>query len=165
MLMCLWHPILNFYGKVWLSTTVFIPIESLSAWKNRKPWGCCGDCIGQFWNRRLSRWTGFRGGKEPAFPTNYNRSHQCRDDRVCYRCFLALKISFISFINEIEGLCEKVGSDVIEVPRGIGLDFRIGLRFLNAEIGWGGSCFPKDTAALLAISKEHNHEMPIVEVA
>lgn len=54
---------------------------------------------------------------------------------------------------------------MIEVPRGIGLDFRIGLRFLNAEIGWGGSCFPKDTAALLAISKEHNHEMPIVEVA
>lgn len=74
--------------------------------------------------------------------------------------FLALKISFI---NEIAGLCEKVGSDVTEVARGIGLDSRIGPRFLNAGIGWGGSCFPKDTAALLAIGKEHNYEMPIVE--
>jgi len=72
--------------------------------------------------------------------------------------FLALKISFI---NEIAGLCEKVGSDVTEVARGIGLDSRIGPRFLNAGIGWGGSCFPKDTAALLAIGKEHNYEMPI----
>ncbi len=76
--------------------------------------------------------------------------------------FLALKISFI---NEIAGLCEKVGSDVTEVARGIGLDSRIGPRFLNAGIGWGGSCFPKDTAALLAVGKEHNYEMPIVEAA
>lgn len=75
---------------------------------------------------------------------------------------MALKISFI---NEIAGLCEKVGSDVTEVARGIGLDSRIGPRFLNAGIGWGGSCFPKDTAALLAVGKEHNYEMPIVEAA
>ena len=76
--------------------------------------------------------------------------------------FLALKISFI---NEIAGLCEKVGADVTEVARGIGLDTRIGLRFLNAGIGWGGSCFPKDTAALIAVGREYNYEMPIVEAA
>lgn len=76
--------------------------------------------------------------------------------------FLALKISFI---NEIAGLCEKVGADVTEVARGIGLDPRIGPLFLQAGLGWGGSCFPKDTAALLAIAKEHSYEMPIVAAA
>jgi UDPglucose 6-dehydrogenase len=76
--------------------------------------------------------------------------------------FLALKISFI---NEIAGLCEKVGADVVEVARGIGLDPRIGQRFLLAGLGWGGSCFPKDTAALLAMGHEHNHEMLIVAAA
>lgn len=76
--------------------------------------------------------------------------------------FLALKVSFI---NEIAGLCEKVGADVTEVARGIGLDTRIGPRFLNAGIGWGGSCFPKDTAALIAVGREYNYEMPIVEAA
>ena len=74
--------------------------------------------------------------------------------------FLALKISFI---NEIAGLCEKVGADVVEVARGIGLDSRIGQKFLQAGLGWGGSCFPKDTAALLAMGREYNYEMPIVK--
>ena len=55
--------------------------------------------------------------------------------------FLATKISFI---NEISTLCELTGADVAEVANGIGLDERIGSRFLNAGIGWGGSCFPKD---------------------
>jgi len=76
--------------------------------------------------------------------------------------FLALKISFI---NEIAGLCEKVGADVVEVARGIGLDSRIGPKFLQAGLGWGGSCFPKDTAALLAMGREHNYEMAIVKAA
>lgn len=76
--------------------------------------------------------------------------------------FLALKISFI---NEIAGLTEKVGADVTDVARGIGLDTRIGPRYLGAGIGWGGSCFPKDTAALLAVGREHHYEMPIVEAA
>jgi len=76
--------------------------------------------------------------------------------------FLAMKISFI---NEISGLCEKVGADVVEVARGIGLDPRIGPRFLQAGLGWGGSCLPKDTAALLAMGREYNYEMPIVEAA
>ncbi|MGB9662696.1 MAG: UDP-glucose dehydrogenase family protein [Moorellaceae bacterium] len=73
--------------------------------------------------------------------------------------FLALKISFI---NEIAGLCEKVGADVTEVARGMGLDPRIGSRFLAAGLGWGGSCLPKDTAALLAMGEEYGYAMPIV---
>ncbi|HHY17866.1 MAG TPA: UDP-glucose/GDP-mannose dehydrogenase family protein [Firmicutes bacterium] len=76
--------------------------------------------------------------------------------------FLALKISYI---NEIAGLCEKVGADAIEVARGIGLDHRIGQGFLSAGIGWGGSCLPKDTSALLASGKEHGYSMPITEAA
>jgi len=76
--------------------------------------------------------------------------------------FLAVKISFI---NEIAGLCDKVGADVTEVARGIGLDSRIGSRFLSAGLGWGGSCFPKDTAALVAVASEFNYSLPIVEAA
>ena len=69
--------------------------------------------------------------------------------------FLATKISFI---NEISGICELVGADVTNVANGIGLDGRIGSRFLSAGIGWGGSCFPKDVAALRAIAREYGHE-------
>ena len=76
--------------------------------------------------------------------------------------FLALKVSFI---NEISGLCEKVGADVTEVARGMGLDARISPRFLGAGLGWGGSCFPKDTAALLSVGAEYDYSMPIVEAA
>ncbi|MHB8117579.1 MAG: UDP-glucose dehydrogenase family protein [Methanothrix sp.] len=76
--------------------------------------------------------------------------------------FLAVKISFI---NETACLCEKVGADVHEVARGMGLDPRIGPRFLQAGAGWGGSCFPKDTSALIALGQEHNIEMPIVSAA
>lgn len=76
--------------------------------------------------------------------------------------FLATKISFI---NEIAGLCDKIGADVQEVAKGIGLDSRIGPSFLSAGLGWGGSCFPKDTAALLAIASEYNYTMPIVQAA
>jgi len=76
--------------------------------------------------------------------------------------FLALKISFI---NEIGLLAERVGADISEVGRGIGLDSRIGPRFLNAGIGWGGSCFGKDTAALIATAGEYGLHLPIVEAA
>ena len=72
--------------------------------------------------------------------------------------FLATKISFI---NEISNLCELVGADVAEVAYGIGLDGRIGARFLNAGIGWGGSCLPKDIAALRAVAREYDYE-PVV---
>jgi UDPglucose 6-dehydrogenase len=76
--------------------------------------------------------------------------------------FLALKISFI---NELARLAEKVGADIQEVARGIGLDHRIGPRFLQAGLGWGGSCFPKDTAALLAMGREYGLSLGITEAA
>lgn len=76
--------------------------------------------------------------------------------------FLALKISYI---NEISQLSEKVGADIMQVAKGIGLDARIGTRFLQAGIGWGGSCFGKDTSALVSTAKEYNLTMPIVEAA
>ncbi len=76
--------------------------------------------------------------------------------------FLALKISFI---NEIGLVSERVGANIAEVARGIGLDSRIGPRFLSAGIGWGGSCFGKDTAALMATAGEYGLNLPIVEAA
>jgi UDPglucose 6-dehydrogenase len=76
--------------------------------------------------------------------------------------FLALKISYI---NEIGQLAEKVGADISQVARGIGLDARIGTRFLQAGIGWGGSCFGKDTAALISTASEYGLDMSIVKAA
>ena len=76
--------------------------------------------------------------------------------------FLSLKISYI---NEIGQLAEKVGANISHVARGMGLDARIGTRFLQAGIGWGGSCFGKDTAALIATAGEYGLEMPIVKAA
>lgn len=76
--------------------------------------------------------------------------------------FLALKISYI---NEIASLAEKVGADITQIGRGIGLDTRIGPRFLQAGIGWGGSCFGKDTAALISTAEEYHLDMPIVQAA
>ena len=74
--------------------------------------------------------------------------------------FLATKITFI---NEIADLCEKVGADVQEVARGIGLDNRIGSKFLHAGPGYGGSCFPKDTLALLKTAQDYEAPQRIVE--
>ena len=74
--------------------------------------------------------------------------------------FLATKITFI---NEIADLSEKVGADVQEVARGIGLDNRIGTKFLHAGPGYGGSCFPKDTRALIKIAQDHDVQLRIVE--
>jgi UDPglucose 6-dehydrogenase len=74
--------------------------------------------------------------------------------------FLATKITFI---NEIADLCEAVGADVKDVARGIGLDNRIGPKFLNAGPGYGGSCFPKDTLALLKTADDNASPMRIVE--
>jgi UDPglucose 6-dehydrogenase len=76
--------------------------------------------------------------------------------------FLALKISYI---NEIGTLAEKAGADIRQVSKGIGLDARIGTRFLQAGIGWGGSCFGKDTAALVSTAAEYGLDMPIVKAA
>jgi UDPglucose 6-dehydrogenase len=74
--------------------------------------------------------------------------------------FLATKITFI---NEIADLCEAVGADVQDISRGIGLDNRIGSKFLHAGPGYGGSCFPKDTLALLKTAEDYNAPVRIVE--
>ncbi len=74
--------------------------------------------------------------------------------------FLATKITFI---NEIADLCEAVGADIQDVSRGIGLDNRIGKKFLHAGPGYGGSCFPKDTLALLKTAEDYNSPVQIVE--
>ncbi len=74
--------------------------------------------------------------------------------------FLAVKITFI---NEMADLCEKVGADVQDVARGIGMDGRIGSKFLHAGPGYGGSCFPKDTLALLKTAEDYDAPTRIVE--
>ena len=74
--------------------------------------------------------------------------------------FLATKITFI---NEVADLCEKVGADVQDIARGIGLDGRIGRKFLHAGPGFGGSCFPKDTRALVSSAQEYNAPLSLVE--
>ena len=74
--------------------------------------------------------------------------------------FLATKISFI---NEIAVLCEKLGADVQDVARGMGLDSRIGSKFLQAGPGFGGSCFPKDTSAVADIARQYGYDFQIIE--
>jgi len=74
--------------------------------------------------------------------------------------FLAMKVTFI---NEVADLCEKVGADVHDLARGIGLDGRIGRKFLHPGPGFGGSCFPKDTLALVRIAQEHGAPTRLVE--
>ena len=76
--------------------------------------------------------------------------------------FLALKISYI---NEIANLCEEIGADIRDVTRGMGYDSRIGNEFLKAGIGYGGSCFPKDTKALHWLSSMHDRELKTIKAA
>ncbi|MDO0824929.1 UDP-glucose/GDP-mannose dehydrogenase family protein [Desulfosporosinus nitroreducens] len=76
--------------------------------------------------------------------------------------FLALKISYM---NDIANLCELVGADIEDVARGMGFDSRIGSKFLNAGIGYGGSCFPKDTKALDYLATLHGYELRTVKAA
>jgi UDPglucose 6-dehydrogenase len=72
-------------------------------------------------------------------------------------------VTKISFINQIANLCEAVGADIESVRLGIGSDSRIGMQFLNAGIGYGGSCFPKDIAALETIAKQNNTDFGIIQ--
>jgi UDPglucose 6-dehydrogenase len=76
--------------------------------------------------------------------------------------FLATKISFI---NEFSAIAEKVGADIVEVAKGVGLDKRIGAGFLKAGVGWGGSCFPKDVRSILYTGSQYNCEMILVKAA
>ena len=76
--------------------------------------------------------------------------------------FLALKISYM---NDIANLCELVGADIEDVAKGMSYDPRIGANFLNAGIGYGGSCFPKDTKALKYLAKQHGYRLKTVEAA
>jgi UDPglucose 6-dehydrogenase len=94
------------------------------------------------------------------FPIVYTDLESAEMIKYAANAFLATKISFI---NEIAGLCERVGADVKEVARGMGLDGRIGNKFLHAGPGYGGSCFPKDTSALARIGQEHAVPQTIVE--
>ncbi|WP_448562967.1 UDP-glucose dehydrogenase family protein [Trichothermofontia sp.] len=76
--------------------------------------------------------------------------------------FLATKISFI---NEIANICDRVGADVVQVAKGIGLDSRIGGKFLQAGIGWGGSCFPKDLAALIHTAEDYGYDTQLLKAS
>ena len=94
------------------------------------------------------------------FPVIYTGLESAEMIKYAANAFLATKITFI---NEIAALCERVGADIKAVSKGIGMDGRIGNKFLHAGPGYGGSCFPKDTKALARIGQEHAVPMQIVE--
>jgi UDPglucose 6-dehydrogenase len=95
-----------------------------------------------------------------AAPILYTGRRTAELVKYAANAFLATKITFI---NEIADLAEKIGADVQEVARGIGLDNRIGSKFLHAGPGFGGSCFPKDTVALIKTAQDHEAPLRIVE--
>ena len=94
------------------------------------------------------------------FPVVYTDLESAEMIKYAANAFLATKITFI---NEIAALCERVGADIKAVSKGIGMDGRIGNKFLHAGPGYGGSCFPKDTRALARIGQDHAVPMQIVE--
>tara|TARA_B110000263_G_scaffold236150_1_gene235219 strand:- start:132 stop:1454 length:1323 start_codon:yes stop_codon:yes gene_type:complete len=94
------------------------------------------------------------------FPIMFTDLESAETIKYASNAFLATKITFI---NEIAHLCEKSGADVKEVAKGMGLDRRIGNKFLHAGPGYGGSCFPKDTSALVNTGEEYNSEMLITK--
>ncbi|HHP5661880.1 UDP-glucose dehydrogenase family protein [Bacillus paranthracis] len=93
----------------------------------------------------------------PVFKTTIRSSEMIK---YAANAFLATKISFI---NEIANICEKLGADVEHVANGMGLDKRIGTQFLKAGIGYGGSCFPKDTHALIQIAGNVEHDFDLLK--
>jgi UDPglucose 6-dehydrogenase len=95
----------------------------------------------------------------PVVTTDLNSAEMIK---YAANAFLATKISFI---NEVANICDRVGADVTQVSRGIGLDSRIGSRFLQAGIGWGGSCFPKDVSALIHTANDYGYEAQLLQAA
>ncbi|MEH7274742.1 UDP-glucose dehydrogenase family protein [Neobacillus vireti] len=93
----------------------------------------------------------------PIFKTDVHSSEMIK---YAANAFLATKISFI---NEVSNICEKLGANVEDVATGMGMDFRIGRSFLNAGIGYGGSCFPKDTHALVQIAGGVEHDFHLLK--
>ena len=93
-------------------------------------------------------------------PLLYTTRRTAELTKYAANAFLAAKITFI---NEIADLCEKVGADVHDVSRGIGLDGRIGKKFLHPGPGYGGSCFPKDTLALVRTARDAGAPLRIIE--
>ncbi|HEX6593675.1 MAG TPA: UDP-glucose/GDP-mannose dehydrogenase family protein [Bacillota bacterium] len=98
-----------------------------------------------------------KGFQRPIIKTDLRSAEMIK---YASNAFLATKISFI---NEMANLSEKIGANIDDVAIGMGMDERIGKHFLNAGVGYGGSCFPKDTRALLSIGKRENSPMPILE--
>jgi UDPglucose 6-dehydrogenase len=93
----------------------------------------------------------------PIFKTDIKSAEMIK---YASNAFLATKISFI---NEISNICEKLNANIEDVSIGMGMDQRIGMQFLNAGIGYGGSCFPKDTKALVQIAENANHDFQLLK--
>jgi nucleotide sugar dehydrogenase len=115
--------------------------------------------VAQVYDRILAQ--SFEGG-DPTRKPALVKTGRATAETIKYaaNAFLATKISFI---NEIANICEWLDADVTEVAHAIGLDSRIGPRFLNAGVGWGGSCFGKDTAALASMAREQGIEPLILD--
>lgn len=95
----------------------------------------------------------------PVVETDINSAEMIK---YAANAFLATKISFI---NEVANICDRVGADVTQVAKGIGLDSRIGSKFLQAGIGWGGSCFPKDVSAMIHTADDYGCEAQLLKAA
>jgi UDPglucose 6-dehydrogenase len=98
-------------------------------------------------------------GEVPVLVTDLSSAEMVK---YASNAFLATKISFI---NEVANICDRVGADVTQVAQGIGLDSRIGKKFLQAGIGWGGSCFPKDVSALIHTADDYGYEAQLLKAA
>ena len=124
-----------------------------------------GDCessvdkVARVYDRILTQ--DFEGGDSASLPVLVKTGRATAETiKYAANAFLATKISFI---NEIANICEWIDADVAEVARAVGLDSRIGPKFLNAGVGWGGSCFGKDTSALASMAREQGIEPLILD--
>ncbi|NDJ16803.1 UDP-glucose dehydrogenase family protein [Myxacorys almedinensis] len=98
----------------------------------------------------------------PAVPVVVTDISSAEMIKYAANAFLATKISFI---NEVANICDRVGADVMQVAKGIGLDSRIGSKFLQPGLGWGGSCFPKDVSALIHTADDYGYESQLLKAA